>query len=257
MSEFEETTKSFLAEREAQVRSFGRSHVGMVRELNEDAYLDRSQTRLWIVADGVGGWARGDIASRTTIEQMSMLELPANAEIAAEAISGRLQAVNDALLRESRSRGGRGMATTVVSLCFRDSRALLHWAGDSRIYRLRHGRLERLTRDHSKVQAMVDAGTITEEQAANHPEANVITRALGAFPHVQIDQRFEVLEDGDVFLLCSDGLTKHVSDGELARIIATEAPEYQLDRMLNLALSRGGTDNVTAVIVHVDKVRAA
>ncbi|HEX4112742.1 MAG TPA: protein phosphatase 2C domain-containing protein [Stellaceae bacterium] len=223
--------------------------VGKVRKLNEDAFLDDPAAGLWLVADGVGGHARGDYASQLTVATLAKIGPQESAAALLAAVKDGLSLVNENLLAFAANEHVDIVATTVVALlCFGQHYAVL-WAGDSRLYLLRGGQLYTVTRDHTAVQEMVDEGIITAEQALHHPRRNVITRAVGITGTLVLDMAKDRIEPGDLFLLCTDGLTKVMEDEEIARALVERggagAPAYFIAK----AIERGAPDNVTVVTV--------
>ena len=237
-----------------QWSSAGRSHVGMVRAINEDACLALPERGLWAVADGMGGHEAGDVASQMVIEALQQVRPPTNWPDFLEAVRDSLRDVNRRLREESAQRyQHRTIGSTVVVLIAYEAQCACLWVGDSRIYRLRDGQLRQLTRDHSHVQELVDQGLIAPESAHRHPLANVITRAVGSASELQIDEVVHPLQSGDLFLLCSDGLNKTVSDEEIARLLAHSDHNCQeaVKAFIHLALMRDANDNVTTVVVNI------
>jgi protein phosphatase/serine/threonine-protein phosphatase Stp1 len=228
-------------------KSWAATHVGTVRTHNEDALVDRPDLGLWAVADGVGGHARGDVAARMVVEALESIppDLPASEALAQ--VRQKIAATHEAL-RVSQDESHEISASTVVVLIAREEHYACLWAGDSRGYLLRDGRLEQLTRDHSLVQELIDSGAITPDEADHHPSANVITRAVGSEGELDLDKVSSRLLPGDRFLLCSDGLCKTVPEGMLAELLATSLPS---DRLIDAALAHQARDNVTAVAVEV------
>jgi len=238
-----------------QWTSAGQSHAGTVREINEDAYLNWSERGLWAVADGMGGHEAGDVASRLIVDTLRQAASPADWDAFLQTVRVGLQEANRQLRLESMQHyQRRTIGSTVVVLLAYGSRGACLWAGDSRIYRWRGQQLQQLTRDHSHVQELVDHGLITAEQAQHHPLSNMITRAVGSSEELDIDILMFPLEPGDVFLLCSDGLTKCVSDPEIARLLATADVRDIVQKAEALALQREASDNVTTVAVRIDAV---
>ena len=227
------------------------SHVGKVRRINEDACLDRADIGLFVVADGVGGAHAGDRASGLIVEALGKVSQPATAVGFLTQVRDSLQAVNQLLRLEAQSLAGRTIASTVVALLFFGQHYACAWAGDSRLYLLRNGRLRQITRDHSEVQELVDAGQISPEEARHHPRGNLITRAVGAHDELLLEMVQDQLRPGDMFLLCSDGLTKPVDDAEIERLMVGGSPEEVVRRLVDAALLGGGPDNVTVVAVQV------
>jgi len=224
------------------------TELGHVRKVNEDAFLDAREEALWVVADGMGGHSRGDRASQSIIEAMHTFKSQDNALESVDDLLDRLNQANDACRSAAQ---GQVMGSTVAALYLNDDSAYILWAGDSRIYRHRHGDCAQLTDDHSLVQELRRLGELTADEAENHPSSNVITRAIGVADDVDIQVRQVDLEPGDRFLLCSDGLFKDVKPAEVATNLALPSPRQALDELVKLALRRGGTDNVTAIVVQL------
>lgn len=236
-----------------------RTDVGIVRSSNEDSYLMLADRGLFIVADGMGGHAAGEVASEMAVhivarEVGSLRGLP-DAQ-AADRIGRALVTANGAIFERTLSEHEkRGMGTTVTALVLMPGRYLIGQVGDSRAYLLRDGQLLQLTRDHSYVQEQVDAGLLTPEQARVHPYSNVITRCVGAGSEVTPDLYFGDLRTGDVLLLASDGLTGMLEDEQLARILSdAQGPQAWVDRMISEANRRGGLDNITAIVVKIESL---
>lgn len=227
------------------------THIGHVRAINEDAFLDGREQGLWAVADGMGGHSQGDRASQEIIAQLSRFTASRDAESNLQSLMGLLEAANRTC-REQHD--DQVMGSTVAALHVVRSRGFLLWAGDSRIYRLRDGTLRQLTDDHSLVQELFRLGELTAEQAENHPSSNVITRAIGVNDELEVQVRETEIRSGDRFLLCTDGLFKDLGPDEFESLIALPSAQHARDEMLSLALSRGGRDNITLVVVHVGQV---
>lgn len=224
------------------------THPGTVRAANEDALLAHDAAGLWVVADGAGGHGAGAEASQAVVDALSGLpESLSAAEMLAQ-FRLRLLGAHLALQRRSAAAGrARPMVTTVVALLLRGGHFAVLWAGDSRLYLLRRGVLHRVTRDHSLVQEMIDAGTLTETEAERHPQANVITRAVGGEGALELDKTTDRALPGDTFLLCSDGLFKALEETEIARLLARGADAGGL---VARAVAAGARDNVTAAVIH-------
>lgn len=238
--------------------SAAHSHVGKVRKINEDACLERPHLGtggLWAVADGMGGHAAGDVASRAVVEALRRIPAPEGGETEfVTAVEQALEQVNAALREQAtRQYQRRTIGSTVVVLLTHGEQGFCLWAGDSRIYRLRDGRLQQMTRDHSHVQELVERGLIESAEARHHPMANVITRAVGSQDTLQLDRvRFE-LAAGDVFLLCSDGLSKLLDDDEIERQLGSSNSRNAVQGLIQTALERGADDNVTTVVVSIHR----
>lgn len=253
--------------------SFGLTDVGRKRRHNEDAYLMDADRGLFVVADGMGGHAAGEVASRITVE--SIQEFIAGTEeehentwpfgfnnrysLEGNRLTTAVEKANEKVMRAVQNRPElKGMGTTVVAALFDGQRATLVHVGDSRAYLVRGGELRRLTDDHSWVQEQVNAGILSEDEAKSHPLKNVVTRALGGSAHVAPDLIEVPLLPNDRFLLCSDGLTGMVTDEELGdRLCSGESLEKIVRSMIDLANDRGGVDNITAIVVEVSKMIAA
>lgn len=232
--------------------SSARSDAGRVREINEDACLDQPELGRWAVADGMGGHAVGDLASRLVIEALGRLAPPVSIKAFIADAHACLQTANRQLRNEAARRQVQRIGSTVVVLLACDRFCGYVWAGDSRLYLLREGRLRQLTRDHSQVEALRSAGVITEEEARHHPAQHMITRAVGATDVLELDDDAIEVADGDIFLLCSDGLSNEVSEEEMLTVLTRAARENASEDLVELALAHGGRDNITAVVVRAE-----
>ncbi len=246
------------------------SHVGRVREHNEDAYLVLPEVGLAAVADGMGGHNAGDVASRLTVDAIEAMFGDGSAPASrgwrdlfrrrATSGPGRLveaiKRANKVVLSTAQQRPEcRGMGTTIVAFWVEPVASQMHFAhvGDSRLYRLRRGKLEALTEDHSLLNEYLRLGELTPGQAKHFPYKNIIVRALGLSPGVQIDVESTQPEAGDIYLLCSDGLTDLVDDAKIRVQLATALDlDAAADALVELALEAGGLDNVTAVVAEVE-----
>jgi serine/threonine protein phosphatase PrpC len=234
--------------------SSSRTDRGRRRPTNEDAVLEHPDAGVWVVADGMGGHTRGDLASQHLVAAFEDIgrcrrpnELVAKARL-------RLHQANERIYRESRRMGPdtiMGCTTAVLTAC-RGEYACL-WVGDSRVYRLRDGTLEQLTRDHSLAQELVDRGAVSAEEAPRHPAARRITRAVGAQPSVRIDETRGEIKDGDVFLLCSDGLPLEVDGDEISSILSSVDYDEAAQTLLDLSLQRNARDNVSVAVVRFEE----
>lgn len=227
---------------------------GLQRPNNEDALLDDKASALFAVADGMGGHAAGEVASRIAVDALAREAAPAKKPRAnaADPLVRAFTLANREIRRRGRAEPEkRGMGTTlsVLSGNTGNSRGVIVHVGDSRVYRARRGRLDQLTCDHTWVQERVDAGVLSPEQARSHPYASILTRVLGTEERVQPDVSALDIEPGDIFLLCSDGLTGMVSDGDIGATLRREEPLLQLaERLVAMAKAAGGLDNVTLVL---------
>ncbi len=229
-----------------------RTHVGLRRKVNEDSVLDCTERGLWAVADGMGGHEAGEVASAMVVDALAGLPVTHSLETdTANAVAAMVR-VNDELIALARSDlHARTIGSTVVGLFIRDGRFSCFWAGDSRIYRVRSGIIRQLTRDHSLVQDLVDAGMIAPGEAHHHPNANVITRAVGAVDTLVVDTADGEVRPGDQFLLASDGLTRLVEDEEIRDELAELEPTEAAGKLLDAVLARGAPDNVSLIITKV------
>jgi len=229
--------------------SASRTHVGMVRKLNEDACLEMAGRGIWAVADGMGGHAAGDFASQSVVDALVTIPQASSLGALVGEVHQRLQTVNQRLSDEAGKRREQVIGSTAVVLLTYGDHAVSVWAGDSRVYRYRQGELVQLTRDHSQVEELVAQGLITREQAEHYPSSNVITRAVGVANHLELDSDMFEVKEGDVFLLCSDGLYNEVNDREIKESLAVGDCQYSCDLLVDRALARGARDNVTVVVV--------
>jgi len=237
----------------------GRTDVGTVRSGNEDNYTIATDRGIFIVADGMGGHAAGEVASEMAVHYV-VRDLGSLRGLADEQVAERMRtairSANGAIFQRTLSEvDKRGMGTTVTALVLYDSRFLIGQVGDSRAYLLRDGALVQITKDHSYVQEQVDAGYLTPEQARTHPYSNVITRCVGANNDVAPDLYAGAVRAGDLFLLASDGLTGMLEDVELAGVLGSGlTPEQRVDELVAAANRSGGLDNITAIVIRIDGV---
>ncbi len=242
-----------------------RSDVGMIRSGNEDSFETNvnAERGVFVVADGMGGHAAGEVASlmavQAVITELADLKTIDDAGKAGNKLADALRTANrnihDRMLAEADK---QGMGTTASVLVLDQKRYLIGQVGDSRVYLLRDGSLQQITKDHSYVQEQVDAGFLTPEQAKYHPYSNVITRCVGASESVEPDVYRGELKGGDIFLVASDGLTGMVDDRRIHALLMSRAePERKVHSLISEANGRGGLDNITAVVVHVVAEEAA
>ena len=234
----------------AAFESYGVSHKGCVRDHNEDSYLVEPQIGLWVVADGMGGHEAGEVASASIVEHLATIGIASSAPDLRARFEDRLNRAHAEIRRIARSRGVT-IGSTVAALLAMDGRFACLWSGDSRVYLVRNAAISQISRDHTEVQELLDSGVISAAEAQNWPRRNVITRAIGVNDDIDIDfQQGETLA-GDVFILSTDGLTAHVSDAEIAAAVLSAAPQAACEKLLAMVLERGGTDNVTIVLVKI------
>lgn len=232
--------------------SSSRTHAGLVRKINEDSFLDLADRSIWAVADGMGGHTLGDFASNAIVTALSDLQPRESLEQFAGDAEACLQDVNKQLRTEALNRGAQIIGSTVVVLLAGGRRCAYLWAGDSRIYLCRNGHLLQLTRDHSQVEELLACGSLTAEDAAHHPARNLITRAVGASELLDVDGEMIEVADGDVFLLCSDGVSNEVTEQEMRAALITGNCPQAAQELVEIALTRGGRDNISAVVVRAD-----
>jgi serine/threonine protein phosphatase PrpC len=229
-----------------------RTHVGLKRKINEDSIFADPDRGLLVVADGMGGHDAGEVASAMVTEAIRSLSTAAGLDGIADRAVETLRQVNGQLIELARSGGERRtIGTTVVGLAIADGSFCCFWMGDSRAYRLRDGKIERLSHDHSLVQSLIDAGMLKPEDAEAHENANLITRAVGVAENCEVDVVDGDARSGDLFLLASDGLTRLVPDHELEAELGNGSPEATADRLIETALSRGAPDNVSLIIAKI------
>jgi len=228
-------------------QSAARSHPGG-RTVNEDRLLNRPEAGLWAVADGMGGHQAGDVAAASVIDALWAIPPSGSGYFRLVDILLEVERVN-ATLVGGRGGGGTCSGSTLVALLAHEGHYACVWAGDSRAYLFRDGVLSAITRDHSIVQELIDSGDIAESERRRHPSAHVITRAIGAAPRIELDRRYAPIAAGDVFLLCSDGLTACLDDDDIAAALRSGDIAQFADGLLGLALARGAPDNVSLVVV--------
>ncbi len=225
----------------------GLTNRGMVRDRNEDSILTDPTGALWAVADGMGGYGNGDVASEIVIDCLA--QIPDGVD-PGPALVARLKEANDLVLRRQQGPGMGRMGSTVVAVLITGAVAHVAWAGDSRAYLLRGGRLRPLTRDHSVVQEMIDRGELSPDEAERHPESHMVTRAVGGGVELEVDQTSVPLAIGDRLLLCSDGLTRCVYEQTVEALLRDAAsPEEACQKLVREALDSGAPDNVSAIAV--------
>jgi len=230
---------------------------GRVRTSNEDCYVANPNTGLFLVADGMGGHAAGEIASRLAAATMddTVASKGTATETPAEMLRLATMEANSRVLEAQRKDPAlAGMGSTLTALLVRGSQYYIAHVGDSRAYRLRDGMLRQLTRDHSLVWPLYENGVLGKADLARHPQKNLITRSIGSHSQVEIDIEEGEGLAGDIYLLCSDGLTDKVSDEGIRLLIAAKkTPQEMADDLVNAANDAGGPDNITVVVVKLDE----
>jgi serine/threonine protein phosphatase PrpC len=248
--------------------SCGATHVGKKRKSNEDAFLVDDALGLYVVADGMGGHAAGEVASQEAVDtihgmvkqglralpQLADSLTPEHARSACRLIEGAVQAATYMVFALSElDREKSGMGTTISALLLLGGYAVTAQVGDSRIYQIQNGRVTQITEDHTLISWQLKQGLITPEEAKRSPHRNVITRAVGNRDYVEVDTGLLALAEGDRFLLCSDGLHGYLREEEIALLTFLGA-EAAVTRLIELANERGGKDNITAILVEVNRV---
>ena len=235
-----------------QFECVSRTDVGLKRKINEDSLLAETDRGLWVVADGMGGHHKGEVASAAVVDALRRLPDYEDLDKLTSAAIEALRQVNDELICLAQSEDSeRTIGTTVVGLLVLGERFRCFWAGDSRAYWLRSGEIMRLSRDHSLVQDLIDAGLLTPEEAEVHENSNVITRAVGVRERLEVDTVSGDAQSGDYFVLASDGLTRLVADDEIAAELSNGSLEQAADKLIATVLERGAPDNVSVIITKV------
>jgi len=224
------------------------THIGLVRSRNEDSYLTRPEVGIWAVADGMGGHKDGDLASHTVIEALKSIQAPTSASELLTLCENSIFDANARLIEVGRQRGDI-IGTTIAVLLISDGYFACLWCGDSRIYLVREEGITQVSRDHTEVQDLLTNRVITPEEASAWSGGNAITRAIGVVDLPELEVSSGVLNAGDLFVVCTDGLTRHVEDGEILHCVRANTPQQACDRLILLTLERGAVDNVTAIVI--------
>ncbi|MBJ2220354.1 serine/threonine-protein phosphatase [Pseudomonas sp. MF7453] len=245
-------TGATVSQAGAHWRSAGRTQRGQARLRNEDAFLDNPHGGCWAVADGMGGYRYGDVASRWVVSDLASVTAHGNLDQRINAVRESLQGVNQRLRQAWTAPGandGATMGSTVVALLLESGRAACVWAGDSRCYLWRGQNLYQLSRDHSLLRRLMDERHLSVAQAQAHPDARALTRAVGARSRLELEVLELSTRPGDVFLLCSDGLYQTLSHVELGRALSRRTPLQAVEQLFAAALRRPVRDDLTAVVV--------
>ena len=231
-------------------QSAGRSDVGSVRSVNEDTLLDQRDHGLWMVADGMGGHAAGDVASAMISQSLGPVRHPKTLAGFVDQVEEVLITVNERLLNISKNElDNQTIGSTVVALLAHKQHCAFLWVGDSRLYRLRGGTIEMVMQEHTQAEELVEQGLIKAEDAETHPTFNVLTRAVGAQDPLIVDVDVGDVHRDDIYLLCSDGLNKAVTDEEIQQLINAEDLTGSVERLIDTAIAQGSRDNVTVMLV--------
>ena len=228
-----------------------RTHMGLVRSVNEDRLLVNAEQGIFAVSDGMGGHMRGDIAAQMVVDALADVNASADHRQMTEAVRQAIGKANTEICREALARGvDATMGATVSVLAVSGNRYSCLWAGDSRIYLLRDQKLSRLTSDHSVTQDLIDRKLIKESQRNSHPQASVITRAIGISSALDIAVTSGDMLPGDRFLICSDGICGTLDDDEIGRIIVESGEEREADDLVEAVINLGARDNLSFILVH-------
>lgn len=249
MSRDKRSYRSTQRTRRGAVTTFGsRTDVGCVRDHNEDSLVVAPP--LFAVADGMGGHAAGEVASEIAVNVLAEL---APKDLDGAALEHAVEEANHEIIRAARDgRGREGMGTTLTACMLENERLIIAQVGDSRAYLLHHGKLQQLTRDHSLMADMIEAGQLTPEEARHHPQRSVITRALGSDPNTRPDMYEINVETGDRLLVCSDGLSSMIEDEQIEAVMRrVPDPQRCASQLVNEAIAAGGHDNVTVIVSNV------
>jgi len=231
---------------------FGLTDKGLVRKSNEDSYLCCLRRQLFVVADGMGGHAAGEVASKLAIQTINTrLNQKNNSDISSDLYQAALEANTKVYEFSQEKSEYTGMGTTLTAMAIENGRAYIAHVGDSRAYLIRKGEINLLTKDHSLVSELVRCGQISTEDAESHPQKHMLTRALGTGPIVQVDFLECEVDDDDYLVLCTDGLTNLVSEQLIKDAIINNDIKTGTVKLINLALELGGHDNITVIIVRI------
>lgn len=226
------------------------SNVGTIREVNEDSVFVNSDVGIWAVADGLGGYESGDVASNMIVSSLSNININKSLPVFIAEIEKNIIDVNKSIYDYSKHYcDGRTIGSTVVSLSIHGKTGICLWVGDSRLYRFRNDELTQISRDHSYVQELVDNGIISKDDVVNHPNSNRITKAIGAKININPDILTFDIKEGDIFLLCSDGLYNSVDENEIKSSIKNYNVDFAVEKLIKKSLDNLAKDNVSLVLV--------
>jgi len=237
-----------------QVSSHGVTDVGHVRSKNEDSILVNENENIWIIADGMGGHHAGDFASQTITNNLSLFKQHASLDDSILLLEENILNSNSVIRKKSLTLGRNAtIGSTVVCVYIWNNFLFTFWAGDSRLYRFRNASLERLTEDHSYVEELVRMGKIEARDAEAHPAANVVLKAIGIDDNLRLDFEYFELQDGDIYIICSDGLYKDLNEGEIGSIIESNPEDMTAlsQGLLASSLNAGGTDNTSIITMKI------
>ena len=232
------------------------THTGNVRSLNQDAWLDLTEQQLWVVADGMGGHAAGDIASQSIVQQLSRFQATRHLGNNIRQLNSSIHRVNNQLLDLAEAQNSHLIGSTVVVFHTVGHYGVCAWLGDSRLYLFRNGHLKQLSRDHVLANEFQKFEAFLDDKEVTLPQDNSITRAVGGYPHPNIDYLMLEIMANDIFLLCTDGLTREMNDDELEKLLIRNSIQNSMRKLMKTALKREAKDNITAVLIKVIETEA-
>lgn len=228
--------------------SYGETNTGQIRKINQDAYTNIPEKQLWAVADGMGGHKSGELASQAIVSALNKLETAKNIGVTVKRVYLELEKVNQSLIEMAYDTSDDEIiGSTAVILIARDRHCVYLWSGDSRVYLFRKGHLKQISHDHSNINMLMENG-VSPEEAETYPYAQSLTHAIGAETSLYLDAQMQEVKYNDIFLLCSDGLNKEVTDTEIENMLRTVSIEQLVPKLIELTLQRGARDNVTIVL---------
>lgn len=234
-----------------RLRYSAKTHIGRIREINEDCILALPDEGIWLVSDGMGGHEAGDFASQTIVDAVATIPHGLGPAERMRWVRGAIHRAHDRIRGEAERRGAGTIGATVVVLILTETKFVAFWAGDSRLYLLRDGQLQLLSVDHSAVAPLVEDGLLTWDEAELLPGSNVVTRAVGVGDELELSKIRGDVAPGDRFLVCSDGLSRYFGLAELARVLGSEPLETVIESLIERALGSGGEDNISCIVVDV------
>ncbi len=231
--------------------SCGSTHVGMVRQVNQDAFVNLPDKCLWVVADGMGGHKDGEFASAEIVNRLNQFEAEKTLGASVKKIYQQLDSVNQRLIEQAELAGDNEVVGSTVAILYANQlNCVAIWSGDSRIYLLRRGELKQITHDHNHESTLMAEG-LSPEEIKEHPYTQTLTHAIGGEQELYLDAQIQEFRHEDVFLLCSDGLNKEVTDSEIEDVLRQMSYQQAVNHLMDLALQRGGQDNITIILAQV------
>jgi serine/threonine protein phosphatase PrpC len=244
----------FWRKKKYQYLSYGETHTGKVRTHNEDAFLDKNDQGLWVIADGAGGHDAGEVASQMLVDALKKTDISSKLDPAIDAIQHCIEQVNKELIRLSGGADSKKIiASTLCILLVRQQTCVCFWSGDSRIYRLRDQSFTLLTRDHNRVDEFINAG-FSPSAAEKHPMAQQLVNAIGVKEPLYLERKEYDLQENDRFLLCSDGLYKELTEQDMSSMIASRTVDKGVRALIAETMRRGARDNVSSLLVYISRM---